>query len=526
VMLRFIAVVVLLAVAETSCRSARGYLDRGNKLYDSGKLEEAALNYRKAIQRNPKLSEAYYRLGLTESKQGNSQQAYAALSHAVQLQPGDDRIQVALADLELADYLTDRRHLQWVYSQLTKFSDEALKKNPNSFDGLRVKGYLALTDRKLDDALEYFRKANQVKPMDPNLIQVYTQALIQTGNAQEAERLALALIQKQKSYLPIYGVLYRQYMATHRPSDAEGILKIQVDNNPKQALCVLELAGHYHRTGKTEEMTSMLQRLLDHPKDFPQAHAQVGDFYAGIGMMEQAQRQYQAGMLSDPARKIEYQMRMARVMEAQGKRDEAVGVLDQVTKNRPKDEAAQTVRANLLLESGKPEKVDAALQAFQALVDKKPEDPERRFNLGRAYLAKGNLERAQGQFREAILRRPGYVAPGPGGDQPEDTELQRPASLRERSRGSRGGDSKSAASESHRSDGPGTVHGGQRGAEQPASGGAAIPRRPAASRAAVHCAKALQRSGGTLPDAASRVSLRAADGGGPGGNQTPAEAVR
>jgi tetratricopeptide (TPR) repeat protein len=406
-----IVLVICLLVIGSSCNRPSRYLERGNKFFDADKYQDAVLNYRKAIQKDPRFGEAYYRLAVAEDKLNDPAAAYDALFRAVELSPGDDKFKTALADFSLTAYLTDKRRPKVLYDLLTKISSELLQKNPNSFDGLRLKGFLALADRKPEDALECFRKANQSKPMQPDLIQILTQTMIQTGQAQEAERLALELIQKEKTFQPIYDVLYRHYMATNRLSDAEGILKVKADNNPKRAECALQLAGHYHRLGKRDAMSSVLQRLVDHQKDFPQVRAQVGDFYASIGDRDQALRQYEEGLRSDPAQKVMYQMKMARTLAVQGKRDEAIRVLEEILKKPPQDETAMTMRATLLLESGKPASLDAAIQSFQALVDKKPEDAERRYNLGRALGTKGNLDLAQAQFKEAIKRRPGYQPP-------------------------------------------------------------------------------------------------------------------
>ena len=40
------------------------YITRGNQLFASGKYEDAVLNYRNAIKKDPKSGEAFYRLAL------------------------------------------------------------------------------------------------------------------------------------------------------------------------------------------------------------------------------------------------------------------------------------------------------------------------------------------------------------------------------------------------------------------------------------------------------------------------------
>ena len=45
------------------CRSANNYVEKGNALFAIGNFAETSLNYRKALQKDPKYGEAYYRLG-------------------------------------------------------------------------------------------------------------------------------------------------------------------------------------------------------------------------------------------------------------------------------------------------------------------------------------------------------------------------------------------------------------------------------------------------------------------------------
>src|ERR1700687_176169 len=74
-------------------------LHKGNTLFNSGKYFEARLAYRIAVQRSPKLGEAYYKLGLTEEKLQNFRAAYQALNEAATLLPARDDIKASLGDL-------------------------------------------------------------------------------------------------------------------------------------------------------------------------------------------------------------------------------------------------------------------------------------------------------------------------------------------------------------------------------------------------------------------------------------------
>src|SRR5262245_30458137 len=94
----------------TACGgSPQDYLQKGNKLFAERKYVDAQLNYAKAIQKNPQLQEAHYKLGLALIKEDQGVAAFSALRRAVDLFPKDVDAKIALADVAFALYFTDRR---------------------------------------------------------------------------------------------------------------------------------------------------------------------------------------------------------------------------------------------------------------------------------------------------------------------------------------------------------------------------------------------------------------------------------
>src|ERR1700678_2909482 len=179
-------------VSISGCRtSTQGYVAKGNKLFDAGKYADAAINYRKAIQKDKSYGEAYYHLGLAEIKEQNPREAFDALYRAFQLLPTNFDVKEQLGSLALEYYLLDPQRPQPYYRLVKQASDELLKKNPKSFEGLREQAYLAMTDGKRDESTVIFRKALEVTPSDPTVTTALIQNLIVTGHGTEAERLAL-----------------------------------------------------------------------------------------------------------------------------------------------------------------------------------------------------------------------------------------------------------------------------------------------------------------------------------------------
>ncbi len=105
-----------LATLSGCSASKQTYLAKGNKLFAAGKYDEAALNYRAAIQKDAGFGEAYYRLGLTAVKLDHARDAFSALFRAVQLLPANAAAKKKFADVCLSLYLADPSHPQVLYT--------------------------------------------------------------------------------------------------------------------------------------------------------------------------------------------------------------------------------------------------------------------------------------------------------------------------------------------------------------------------------------------------------------------------
>jgi tetratricopeptide (TPR) repeat protein len=287
-----------------------------------------------------------------------------------------------------------------------------LSKNfPNSFDDLRLKGYLALFESDAPKASEWFAKANSVKPYQPDLVLVYMQTLAMTNRAPESEQLAYDMLKKDPSALAIYDALFLHYMREKRIPDAERILKSKVDNNPKVADPYLQLAAHYYTMKQRPEMMAALQRLSSNQKEFPQADLMVGDFFLRVRDLDLAATHYNEGIKRNPKDKHTYQKRLIEVMVKQNKKDEAQQLVTEILKEDPKDPEAIAIRASLSLLTGTREELQSAINDLQTVVSRMPDNHVLRYNLGKALLAKGNVQAARVQFEEAIKLRPDYLLP-------------------------------------------------------------------------------------------------------------------
>lgn len=406
--------VCLLAILFTGCSdkpevARKKYLDSGNKYFSNGKFREASIMYRRSLQKDMRYAEAHYRLGLSELKLGRIVDAMRAFQRAVELDPKNIDAAAKLADIYLAAYAQDARRPQQFLKEIEELAKRLLDRDANSYDGLRLSGYLALARNKAQEGVELFQRADKVKPNQNETNLVLVQALIATNRWPEAEELAKSMVAREKTYTPPYDILYAKYMQEKREADAEAILKLKATNNPKSIAFTQQLAAHYFLKGRRPEMLEVLNRLLSNPKDFPQARLAVGQFYFRIRELDNAMEQFTKGAQENARDKALYQRRMVETLVMQGKKTEATQLVETILKADPKDNEALAMRASLMLQSGNKEQIQAAVNDLQSVVSRMPDNAVVRFNLARALIAKGELDAAKVQLQEAIKARPDYM---------------------------------------------------------------------------------------------------------------------
>jgi tetratricopeptide (TPR) repeat protein len=403
----------------------RRYLESGNKYFDKGKFKEARIMYLNAKAKDQRWGPAYYKLGLTALKLGSGAEAVNAFRRAVELLPASEADHwdavVKLSDIYLVatrGMAADQR--KTYLDEVGGYCDALLKRDPNSYDGHRLTGDLdlaraieqynvAMKDQGralLDKAIAEYRQAEAIKPGQSGVLMQLARAMTAENEFPEAEKLYRSVIEKNKTFQLAYLELYRLLMVQQRPMDAEQVLKLGAQNNPKQFDYLTQLAMHYSLQNQRAEMVGVLNQIKSHAQEYEQAYKTVGDFYFRMGDGESAIREYREGMSKDVKKKADYEKRIIEVLMRQGKRSEAAELNAQILKDDPSDNDARGLAATFLLEKGD---VSKALTELQAVVAHSPNNFVAQYELGRVHAARGELEQARQRFQKAIDLRPDYV---------------------------------------------------------------------------------------------------------------------
>ncbi|HYK18426.1 MAG TPA: tetratricopeptide repeat protein [Bryobacteraceae bacterium] len=406
------AACVFIAVFSYGCgRNASQYLARGNQFFDSGKYDDAAINYRNAIKKDPKSGEAYYHLALALTRLGKGGEAYQALLHAVELSPENTAAKVQLANLSLAAYAQDPKRTAAFYERAAKIADQLLKADPNSSDGLRLKGSIALIDNHPGEAVNLLRKSLQASPSSAEIHTELMEALLRDNQPEEGEREARAVIAQHPDYGVVYDLLLNQYVLEKRWDDGEALLKLRIANQPKDPSPIVRLAAFYVGRQRRDQADKVIDSMVAKHDIFPEADLLAGDFHAMVRASEKALEDYQRGLKRDKTREKIYQLRSAGMLAVLGRRDEALKAIDEYLTANPKDVAGEALKVSLLLEKGGAENKKSAAAIANDLAASAANNARIQLLTAQAALSNGEFDHATTRLQQVAKLEPRSTIP-------------------------------------------------------------------------------------------------------------------
>ena len=400
------------------------YLESGNKYFEQKKYKEASLMYRKALDKDKRYGEGYYRLALTDLQLGEISTAVQMLRRAVELlpkgKPDADDATLKLSEIMLMAAQGDAKNSAQLIQDVQPMVDGLLQRNPNSWEGHKLSGDLALlgatqffrdgkapeAKAQIQKAIQEYRTALNAKPGDYVITLALGRTLALDGETGEAEGMFKGLVTKDKTNLNGYVELYRIYIAQKKLPEAEAILKSAIAAVPKDTSMRLMLAQFYYAAHRQDDLVKMLNDMKQDLTSFPSAYFQAGAFYTRINQLDQALKEYEAGIKADSKNtnaylkaEIEIYIRQNNLTMAQSKNNE-------ILKNDSKDPEAKGLQATFLIDKGD---IETAQNELQSVVTARPSNWVARFNLGRTYFAKNEYQQAQQQFERCIELNPNYL---------------------------------------------------------------------------------------------------------------------
>jgi len=402
------------------------FYDKGMALYEEGDYVKARLEFKNAIQIDPKFAKAYYMLAQTEMKAGNFQQAFGFLNKSVELD--EDLLD---AHAEIGKMLLGAKQTDKAREKM----ELVLSKDPNHRDGRTLKAILAVSDRKLDDAKALLGELIREDPKDaePYLLlsgilagerkggeaaSVLKDLLAQDPSNENA-RLRLAVIlegQKdlvgaEREYQELiksdpekkeYKILLAQfYERGGRQQEAEGIYEKLVADNPDDAKLRAALAAYYVKKEDKDKAVKVLEKAI---LDLPEAW-EVHEFLAKLRLAAE-QKEQALSLLDDYMERVKTgpgylksKLFKASIVFADKKPDEALALVDQVLEENAADVGAHGLKGDILMAK---RDFEGAVAEYRAVVHEQPANIPFTLKLARAHLLNDETAQAEETYKKIL----------------------------------------------------------------------------------------------------------------------------
>jgi Flp pilus assembly protein TadD len=369
------------------------FMDQGNRYFAREKYSEALLTYERAVQIDARFTAAHYGIAKCHLKMSSWAAAFQELQRTVDLEPQNWPAHLDLGQLYLAG------------GRAPEARDEAkliLQSDPG-----RVRALILYSDAEaqlgnLKFALQEAGEAIDKAPADA-IVYVNMAAIQQrAGLLQDAET---SLVKAQKlspnSTVPNLA-LGSLYASQKRWADAEGEFRKAIGTTPKDPAPRAALANVYVAEGRADLAENVLIEAKVQLANDPAAYPMLGTFYLTRGDNPKALTEF-ASLAKDHPDDLRVRKSYAQLLILDGRIDEAANLTDEILKRTPQDADGLILKGEVLLHKEKP---DEALQVLQQAVKGAATNPVGHYQLGMANLAKGSVNQAESEWREAVRLNP------------------------------------------------------------------------------------------------------------------------
>jgi tetratricopeptide (TPR) repeat protein len=406
-----LATVTLLAGCHTDPNVRKQkYLESGKRFSAEGKYREAAIQFSNAVKIDKSYADAHYELAQAYEHLGQYGAAFGELGRTVELQPENYKARIDLGNLLLAGWKIDDAQAQ---------ANAVLAAQPDNPDVHALLSAIAVKRGQKDQALIEIHRALE---LDPNRAAFHEDlALLQASDPTNApsveEELKRSIVLDPKS-VNARLLLAAFYLSNNRLSEAEQVSQEAVTTDSKSISARATLAQVYLKQGNPAKAEQVLRQASSDLADNPQGVRMLADYYTASGEMDKAKAEFLSLAAKHP-KDSSLQKGYIRVLLQVKDYAAARTAIAELMKKNTKDPEVAGLNGIVLLNDGK---ASEAVNALQDATKDSPKDDFLQYWLGKAALAKGDIDLAETSFRHAAELNPSKLD--------ADEELARIATLR------------------------------------------------------------------------------------------------
>ena len=424
------AVLMLTACAEDDPQQ---FIEEGKVLFEKGDYKSARVQFKNALQIDPKLPEAYYQLALIEEKKASWKAMKRNLVDLIALDPNHVGAHTKLGLLLMGDI--DKAKEQAVI---------ALKLDPENIGAILLDGRIQYSEKNNVGALRQVDRvlAKDVTNTDAIWLQAtifisekrYDEALTVLNQAIAAhsdsddvglDMLRIRLYKEQEKYDEVirgYDELiakrpedkvfrYNQIEILSRfgkPEQVEKLLREAISKDPKDIELKLALVDYSERSDAAQTEAFLKEYVSTNPDEL-RFKTRLAGFYVGHNRNREAQAVLNKIVVADPTGKdgLTAKVRLAEIAWKDGDKITAEKLAGEVLSVDAGNSAALQFRAGMRLAK---QDADGAISDLRIVLRDQPNSDQVMVMMAQAYVLKGEFEVAESNWRKALEVNPGNLS--------------------------------------------------------------------------------------------------------------------
>jgi putative PEP-CTERM system TPR-repeat lipoprotein len=429
------AAATLIAVWLSACSgpSADEHFAKGNSYSESSQYKEAIVEYKLALQADPRRGDVLMKLGAADLQVGDVRAALGDFVRAADVLPENAEAQVKAGSMLL---------VAKKYEDAQTRADKALQIDPKNVDALILKGNSMAGLKNIDGAVAEYQEALALNPAADAASTNLGAIQFIRGEKETAEATFTKAVESAPKSINVRLALANFYWAARRPKEAEDSLKAALALDPKsfgvnRAIGVfymvngraaeaepyfktiaaaagttestIGLADYYIAVKRVDEARTVLRELAKRTDAFAAATTRLAAVEAQQNSRAQAQVLVDSVIAKQPAY-LPARLLNMRLQLAANKPDETIKLAEGIIKDEPNSAAA--AEANILIgtiESSR-DRVEQATKAFSDALRIDPRSVMAALSLCRLSLAQLQLDKAETYANQALALQPSNPA--------------------------------------------------------------------------------------------------------------------
>jgi tetratricopeptide (TPR) repeat protein len=362
---RALCVALLLLVAGCGGAADRkaSYVAHGRKYLAAENYEKARVEFRNALQIDPKDAPAHFYLGKASERLHDLRAALGEYQAAIDLDPRQQEARAAAARLYVLGGAPDKA---------LELAQAGLAADPQNPQLLTARGAARARLGDIKAGTEDAEAAIRLAPGDEYAVALMSSLYKQQGQGDKAIEVVRAGLQRLPANLDLHVMLADLYLGQQRPAEAEAELKHLIELDPRNLERRYMLARFYRQEHNTDAIESTLREAVAAAPDDDQPKLALIELLA----------------------------------QARGP-DQAAAELQKYLKDAPNDNRLRLALAANLLRQNQPERAEALYHAVITEAGLKADGLAARDRLAELALSRDDASRAGAMVDEVLAESPG-----------------------------------------------------------------------------------------------------------------------